>query len=345
MIIKCDKCGAKFKMADSKLKPSGVKVRCSKCKSVFLVQGPSGGAVEKEQPAAQPSFPPLPDRPEKPVAGVSTRGESIDSVADETGGFSLEELLDDDAPPPEAEIKPELPSFSEGESGIFQPVAADPGAYQSAAGSPQYRGDELSVAFREPKPAAPESSSSPPPRPQPASSKKMEAKKPPAVRKLHRPHQAAGHSVAAASLEFIPERGPFLSVVLPLLSLIVGAVLGIVLYLTALGLPVSAASLSRITDGWKVIKNEDAVIMARLGTWEELYAGERKLVIRGEIFNPLRRPLESVNIIVSDAAGNNLGSFDCCSSVQAGGTAKFSKKFDLQGSEIKELKIKIVPNL
>jgi len=37
MIIVCEKCSTKFKVADEKIKPGGVKVRCSKCKSIFKV--------------------------------------------------------------------------------------------------------------------------------------------------------------------------------------------------------------------------------------------------------------------------------------------------------------------
>lgn len=46
MIIKCDQCQAKFKLDDSKVTDKGVKVRCTKCKSVFT--------VKKEQPEAEP---------------------------------------------------------------------------------------------------------------------------------------------------------------------------------------------------------------------------------------------------------------------------------------------------
>jgi predicted Zn finger-like uncharacterized protein len=37
MIVQCDHCSTKFKLDDAKVKPGGVKVRCSKCKEVFLV--------------------------------------------------------------------------------------------------------------------------------------------------------------------------------------------------------------------------------------------------------------------------------------------------------------------
>src|SRR5690348_16565150 len=36
MILQCDQCNTKFRLDDSKMKPGGVKVRCSKCRHVFL---------------------------------------------------------------------------------------------------------------------------------------------------------------------------------------------------------------------------------------------------------------------------------------------------------------------
>jgi len=40
MVIQCSSCDTRFKLADDKLKPGGVKVRCSKCKEVFTVMPP-----------------------------------------------------------------------------------------------------------------------------------------------------------------------------------------------------------------------------------------------------------------------------------------------------------------
>lgn len=38
MIVKCEQCGGKFRLDDSKVKPEGVKVRCSKCRHIFVVR-------------------------------------------------------------------------------------------------------------------------------------------------------------------------------------------------------------------------------------------------------------------------------------------------------------------
>jgi predicted Zn finger-like uncharacterized protein len=40
MVITCEQCQARFRLADEKLKPEGTKVRCSKCKHVFTVLPP-----------------------------------------------------------------------------------------------------------------------------------------------------------------------------------------------------------------------------------------------------------------------------------------------------------------
>ncbi len=45
MILQCDQCNTKFRLDDSKLKPGGVKVRCSKCRHVFV----AGGEQKQEE--------------------------------------------------------------------------------------------------------------------------------------------------------------------------------------------------------------------------------------------------------------------------------------------------------
>lgn len=65
MIIQCDKCATRFRLDDSRITPSGVKVRCTKCDNVFIVTlppppeevqveelfGVAPGMDEKPQPA------------------------------------------------------------------------------------------------------------------------------------------------------------------------------------------------------------------------------------------------------------------------------------------------------
>jgi predicted Zn finger-like uncharacterized protein len=41
MIVQCEACQTKFRLADEKVKPGGTKVRCSKCKEIFTVMPPA----------------------------------------------------------------------------------------------------------------------------------------------------------------------------------------------------------------------------------------------------------------------------------------------------------------
>ncbi len=47
MIVICDKCSTKYKLDDATITEDGVKVRCSKCGSTFVVKKPRPGDVEK----------------------------------------------------------------------------------------------------------------------------------------------------------------------------------------------------------------------------------------------------------------------------------------------------------
>ncbi|MBI3755643.1 MAG: zinc-ribbon domain-containing protein, partial [Deltaproteobacteria bacterium] len=52
MIVQCDGCNTKFRLDDSKVKGQGVRVRCTKCQSVFTVM-PSPPSPSSEIPASQ----------------------------------------------------------------------------------------------------------------------------------------------------------------------------------------------------------------------------------------------------------------------------------------------------
>ncbi|PLX79402.1 MAG: hypothetical protein C0616_11400 [Desulfuromonas sp.] len=91
MIIQCENCKTRFKLADEKLKPGGVKVRCTNCKQVFSVV-PPGPSPEAEKPAPPPASPvaqdtpePSPPSPEGPEAdtGSSGREETVVSASDQ----------------------------------------------------------------------------------------------------------------------------------------------------------------------------------------------------------------------------------------------------------------------
>ena len=47
MIVQCEACQTRFRLADEKVKPGGTKVRCSRCKEVFTVTLPKPDPVEE----------------------------------------------------------------------------------------------------------------------------------------------------------------------------------------------------------------------------------------------------------------------------------------------------------
>ncbi len=65
MVIQCPHCQACFKLPQNKLKPGGTKVRCTKCKIIFMVTPPQGGA---------PSGPTNADATAKDFGGESESG-------------------------------------------------------------------------------------------------------------------------------------------------------------------------------------------------------------------------------------------------------------------------------
>ncbi len=87
MIITCEECGISFNLDESLLKPSGSKVRCSKCKTVFTAYPP------------EPEIIPVP----------SGTGQGAASESDNDMDFSdLEQMLDsDDSTPDDLEKKDE----------------------------------------------------------------------------------------------------------------------------------------------------------------------------------------------------------------------------------------------
>ena len=87
MIIQCDHCSAKFKMDDSKLANGPVKVRCAKCKEVFVVR--------KEEPAAETAAAAAPESFQVEPAGLSVPAPESDASGSEAddAGFSFDQEL------------------------------------------------------------------------------------------------------------------------------------------------------------------------------------------------------------------------------------------------------------
>ena len=88
MIITCEQCLARFRLADDKIKPGGTRVRCSKCQNIFTVlPAPATGPEEPADlgetgppPAVDEQSPPPPAPPESPRPRMS------EPPADDTRG-------------------------------------------------------------------------------------------------------------------------------------------------------------------------------------------------------------------------------------------------------------------
>jgi len=52
MVIQCPHCQARFKLPQNKMKPGGTKVRCTKCKIIFMVTPPQGGTLPEDTSSA-----------------------------------------------------------------------------------------------------------------------------------------------------------------------------------------------------------------------------------------------------------------------------------------------------
>lgn len=92
MIIQCDECQARFRLADEKIKPTGTKVRCSKCKHVFTVMPPP------EEPAEEPSAPAEQEATTAFSAGATPSGQADPSDLDRAAQQSVaaDEQADND---------------------------------------------------------------------------------------------------------------------------------------------------------------------------------------------------------------------------------------------------------
>lgn len=101
MIITCEQCQARFRMADEKLKPGGTKVRCSKCKSVFTVFPAEDSPAEEvvdygdfnmERVAEDEPAPSYPAAEPTPAAAAVSNGEldfsSLEQTLDSGSGAS-----------------------------------------------------------------------------------------------------------------------------------------------------------------------------------------------------------------------------------------------------------------
>lgn len=110
MIVQCEACQTRFRLADEKIKPGGTKVRCSKCKEIFTVVPPAPEPVEETVdfgafnmeavPEEQPGEAAAGDSPadevsakqEEPAPGTEAEQTSEAAVAAQSGDARDEDL-------------------------------------------------------------------------------------------------------------------------------------------------------------------------------------------------------------------------------------------------------------
>ena len=107
MIVVCTSCRARFRIADEKVGPKGVRVRCSKCKNAFVVApaaGPQPPAAALASPTPMPSAPvPPPDNDGRAAPGESSVAEADPFAAFFAGSGAAAPVAEvEPAPSPEA---------------------------------------------------------------------------------------------------------------------------------------------------------------------------------------------------------------------------------------------------
>lgn len=97
MIVQCDQCSAKFRLDDSKVKDGGAKVRCSKCKHIFIVRKEAADETDVDS-FLDGLVPSQPDTSREPVNAVpsvssSSSGEAGMPADINNSGTSMSESL------------------------------------------------------------------------------------------------------------------------------------------------------------------------------------------------------------------------------------------------------------
>jgi predicted Zn finger-like uncharacterized protein len=90
MIAGCPKCGARYRIAASRLRAEGVRLRCSRCEAVFRVTPPPGAAPSERPEARQPR--PEPQR-QKLVLVAAPDVETGKATAAALAEWGLEPIL------------------------------------------------------------------------------------------------------------------------------------------------------------------------------------------------------------------------------------------------------------
>ncbi len=119
MIIQCDHCSAKFKMDDSKLANGPVKVRCAKCKEVFVVR--------KEEPALESVVAPAPETPPAEAAGFPAPV-PVPAPESDASGFDFNDAgfsFDQEPPAGKEDLPAEQPEASNEFDWQSSPISFD----------------------------------------------------------------------------------------------------------------------------------------------------------------------------------------------------------------------------
>lgn len=112
MVIQCPQCQTRFKLADEKVKPSGIKVRCSKCRKIFSVYPPEPEVVPASVQPTEAAAPAPPSSDDLFAAGA------FDALDTPPLGESSPTPTVDDAPQKES---PALaPSEEQGGDALFE---------------------------------------------------------------------------------------------------------------------------------------------------------------------------------------------------------------------------------
>jgi len=132
MIVECSNCHAKYNIDESKLPPTGVKVKCRNCQQIMV--------IKKEEPVSQPIVPEVPAPPEEPEIAPPTP----EARAPVVQAPSEQEVPSQKTPepeiqppgPPEEQPSPEVegpsaPSAPAAEKMPEQPVPPEPPAQEA----------------------------------------------------------------------------------------------------------------------------------------------------------------------------------------------------------------------
>jgi len=159
MIVQCPSCETKFRIADTKIAGSGVKVRCSKCAQVFVVRKDQAAAsLESIAAGTAVSVPPAPSPPTAATPAdrrPSGSGDLKSRLEGPKDPFAFEEV----AAGPPGVAPEEQPTQGLGEATGYDATLVRP----SSLPPPNLSGPAAGI------PEAPTAMGAPPPRPRPPS--------------------------------------------------------------------------------------------------------------------------------------------------------------------------------